>query len=98
MYRPPSALIGRPTWRAIVVSYALVATIPVSLLFLSQPVVLAVTGAAIAGLFVAGRRFYRLVQCYSDCESITWNPAGRAQVTVTQRSGGRGENHEQSCC
>ncbi|WP_227373662.1 hypothetical protein [Haladaptatus halobius] len=89
MFRPPldpgdRPLIDQPTWRSIIVSYALMAAIPLLLWIVSQPLAGTVTLAGIAGLLVGGRRVYRLIRCFYDCQRFTFNLGGKAQITVAQ--------------
>ncbi|WP_137285969.1 hypothetical protein [Halorussus salinisoli] len=65
-------------------SYVLVTAIPLLLWFVSQPLVGTVALASIAGLFVGGRRVYRLTRCFYDCQGFTFDLGGTAQITVTQ--------------
>lgn len=89
MHRPPldprdRPLIETPTWRNVLVSYAMVAAIPLLLWVVSQPLVGSVTLAAVVGLLVGGRRAYRLTRCFYDCQGFTFDLGGKAQITVTQ--------------
>lgn len=89
MFRPPldprdRSLIDRPTWRGVVVSYGLVAAVPLLLWVVSYPRVGTVTLAGIASLFVGGRRIHRLLRCLDDCRGITFDLLGRARITVVQ--------------
>ena len=89
MFRPlfdprDRLLIDQPTWRSVLVSYALVAAIPVLLWIVSRPLAGTVILASIAVLFVGGRRVYRLIRCFYDCQGFTFDLVGKAQITVTQ--------------
>lgn len=89
MFRPPlkpreRPLIDQPTWQSIVVSYALVAVIPLLLWVVSYPRTGTVTLAGIAGLLIGGQRAYRLIRCFYDCQGFTFDLLGRARITVTQ--------------
>jgi hypothetical protein len=77
-------LIEEPTWRSIIVSYAMMTVIPLLLWVLSQPLDGMVALAAIGGLFVGGRRVYRLIHCFSDYQEFAFNLGGKVQITVTQ--------------
>jgi hypothetical protein len=95
MIRPPldprdRPLVDRPTWQSVVASYALVAAIPFLLWLVSSPVAGTVTLAAIAGLFVGGRRAHRLVRCFYDCQQFTVDLLGRARITVAQTPANEG--------
>lgn len=89
MVRPPldpqdPPLIESPKWRSVFASYALMAAIPLLLWIVSQPVAGTVTLAGIASLFIGGRRANRLVRCFYDCQRLTFDLLGRAQITITQ--------------
>lgn len=91
MLRPPldprdCPLIEQPTWRSILVSYALVAAVPLLLWVISQPLAGTVTLGTIAGLFVGGRRAYKLTRCFYDCQGFTFDLGGKVQITVAQIS------------
>jgi hypothetical protein len=77
-------LIEEPTWRSIIVSYAMMTVIPLLLWVLSQPLDGMVTLAAIGGLFVGGQRAYRLIHRFSDYQEFAFNLGGKVQITVTQ--------------
>ncbi|WP_458208000.1 hypothetical protein [Haladaptatus sp. NG-SE-30] len=89
MFRPPldprdRPLIEHPTWRSVLVSYTLVAAIPILLWVVSQPLTGIVALASIAGLLTGGRRAYRLTRCFYDCQGFTFSVGGKAQITVSQ--------------
>lgn len=91
MFRPPidprdRPLVEPPTWRSIVVSYALVAVVLLLLWVVSYPRAGAVILAGIAGLFIGGRRAYRLIRCCYNCEEFSFDLFGRARITVSQTS------------
>jgi len=79
--RPP---IESPTWQSVLLSYGLVAVIPLLLWVVSQPVAGIVTLGGIAGLFIGGRRAYRLIRCFYNCQEFTFDLLGRARITVAQ--------------
>ena len=89
MYRPPSdprdrPRIERPTWQQVLLSYAMVAALPVLLWVASEPLVGTAAIATAGGLFVGGRRAHALVRCFDDCEEFAFDLGGRARVTVRQ--------------
>lgn len=76
--------IEQPTWRSILVSYALVAAFPLLLWGISQPLAGAVTLATLAGLFVGGRGVYKLTRCFYVCQEFTVDLGRTARITVAQ--------------
>lgn len=89
MFRPPldprtRPLIERPTWGKVIVSYAVMAAIPLLLWVGSHPLVGLATLAGVAALLVAGRRAHRLLRCFHECPGITFELAGTARITVSQ--------------
>lgn len=93
MNRPPLDTRDRPerkspTWGGVVVSYALVAAIPMLLWVVSSPVAGVAALAGAGALLVAGRHSYRLLRCYRECEAMTVALLGRARITITQMEDG----------
>lgn len=91
MFRPPfdprdRPLIDRPTWRSVLVSYATMAVVPLLLWAVSRPLEGTVTLVGIAVLCVGGRRVHRLRRCFYECQKLTFDVAGKAQITITQIS------------
>jgi len=91
MYRPPRDPRNHqvpqvPSWRGILVSYVLVAAIPLLLWVVSQPVTGTVVLAAIGGLFISARRGLRLAHCFYDCGGFAFNLGGKVQVCIVQPS------------
>lgn len=89
MFRSPRdpqdhARITNLTWRSILVSYALVATIPLLLWSTSNVLASTVTLAGVAGLIIGGRHAYKLRCCFYQCQELTFRLGETAQVTVTQ--------------
>lgn len=89
MFRLPISPRDRPskpplTWRSVVVSYALTAGIPLLLWVVMNPLAGSVMLAAVASLYVGGRRAARLIRCFYDCKGFTFDLLGRARITVTQ--------------
>lgn len=89
MFRPPldprdRPLVEQPTWRSVLVSYAVVAAIPLLLWVVSRPLAGTVTLGAVAGLIVGGRRAYGLTRCFYDCQGFTFDLVGKAQITVAR--------------
>jgi len=88
MFRPPldprdRPLTDEPTRRNVVVSYALVAAVPLLLWAVSYPLASVVAFGTIAGLFTGGRRAYRLIRCFHDCQRFAFDLGGTARITVT---------------
>lgn len=89
MVRPPldpndPSLIDQPTWRSVIASYAILASIPLLLWIVSQPLAGSVALAAAVGLAVGARRAYELLRCFYDCQAMVFDLGGRARITVTQ--------------
>lgn len=90
MYHPPRDP-GRgdrprnPTWRELLVSYAVVAAIPGLLWAASNP--LAGVAGAVVLLVAAGvaRRAYRIVRCLATCREIVLDVGDRVRITVVRR-------------
>ena len=74
----------RPTWRNILVSYAMVAAIPLLLFVVSQPLVGSAGLATSIGLAVGARRARKLRRCFYDCQAFAFDVGGRARITVTR--------------
>lgn len=89
MYQPPfdprpNSVATAPTWRALLVRYAVVAAVPILLWAVSQPVTAVLAVGAIAALSIATRRGYGLVRCFSDCQAMVFDLGGVARITVRQ--------------
>jgi hypothetical protein len=89
MYRPPSdprprSTTSGPTWRALLVRYAIVAAVPILLWAVSQPVTAVLALGAIAVLGTAARRGYGLVRCFYDCQAMIFDLGGVARITIRQ--------------
>lgn len=89
MFRPPHGpqdppQITNPTWRSILVSYALVTAIPLLLWAISNPLAGTLTLAGVAGFIISGRHVYRLRRCFYQCQELTFRLGETAQITVTQ--------------
>jgi len=89
MYKPPRdprdrPLIEQPTWQRVFVSYAMIAVIFLLIWGVSQPRAGVVVLAAIVGLFIGGRRAYRLTRHFYDCREFTFELGGKIKITVTQ--------------
>lgn len=76
--------VEQPTWRGILVSYALVAAVPLLLWVSSHQLAGAVTLALLAGLFVGGRGVFMLTRCFHVCQEFTVDLGGTAWITVAQ--------------
>jgi hypothetical protein len=88
MYEPPSDSNARTdsdrlTWRRVVVSYAMMAAIPVLLWAVGEPVTAGLLAAGGAGAVVATTRARRLSRCVEHCEGLAADLPGTVDVTVT---------------
>lgn len=89
MYRPPldprdRPLNEAPTGGTVVMSYGLMALLPLLVWVVSRPVAGTVTIVSVASLFIGGRRLYRLIRCFYDCEAFSFELRGRARITIAQ--------------
>lgn len=86
MYEPPldprdPRASDEPSWRAVLVSYAAMAAIPLFLWVFSQPLAGTVVGA-VAVLIVGLRRASRLVHCFVDCGGLAVDVGGKVRVCI----------------
>ena len=93
MYIPPidprdHAATRQPTWRNVLVAYALLAAVALSLWVVSNPVAGAVLVVAIAGLAVGGHRAVELGRCLVECREFAVDLVGDVRVTVTKNPAG----------
>jgi hypothetical protein len=79
----PGPLPGRPTWRGILVGYALVLAVPALLWAISQPVTAGVAAAGLLGGRVATRRGVWFVRCLRDCGAVS-RSLGCVRITVSR--------------
>ncbi|WP_157971746.1 hypothetical protein [Halorussus litoreus] len=101
MSRPPldpqdRIALRNPTWRNVLVSYAMVLAVPIALWAVSEPLAGAVVVATLAGLAVATRRAYGLVRCFRQCRGFAFDLGETARITVTQTSSD--EVNAANCC
>jgi len=101
MSRPPldprdRIALRNPTWRNVLVSYAMVLAVPVALWAVSQPLAGGVVVATLAGLVVAARRAYGLVRCFRQCREFAFHVGETARITVTRTPGD--EVNAANCC
>ncbi|QLG61668.1 hypothetical protein HUG12_07980 [Halorarum salinum] len=75
-------MIDQPTWRSVLVSYAAMAAIPLSLWAVSRPLAAVAVLAAAAALFVGVRRAPGLARCYRECRGIAFDLGGTVRVTI----------------
>jgi hypothetical protein len=61
----------------------MVAVIPLLVWGVSQPRAGVVVLAAIFGLYIGGRRAYRLTRCFYACQEFTFELGGKIKITVT---------------
>ena len=79
----PRPLPERPTWRGILVGYALVLAVPALLWAISQPVAAGVATTALVGGTVVTRRAAWLVRCLHDCGAVSL-ALGRVRITIAR--------------
>lgn len=89
MIRPPHdphdlPRTTNPTWRSILVSYALVAAIPLLLWAISNPFAATVSLVGVAGLLIGGHHAYKLRRCFYQCQELRFRLGETAQITVAQ--------------
>jgi hypothetical protein len=87
MYQPPLGPrpgATEPTWRTLLVRYAVVAAVPILLWAVSQPVASLLALGGIAAIGIAARRGYGLVRCFYDCEAMVFDLGGKARITISQ--------------
>lgn len=77
-------LIEQPTWRSILVSYALVAAVPLLLWAISNLLAGTVTLVGVTALVIGGRHAYKLRRCFYRCQKLTFQLGEIAQITITQ--------------
>ena len=89
MFRPPHdpqdlPRITNPTWRSILVSYVLIAAVPLLLWVISNPLAGTITLVGVTALVIGGRHAYKLRRCFYHCQELTFRLGETAQITVTQ--------------
>ena len=72
-----------PTWKGILISYAMIVAVPFILWVVSQPLVGTAVLAGIVSLAIGLRRGYRLAHCFSHCERIVIDLGEAARITIT---------------
>lgn len=92
MYEPPSDPTARTdadrlTWRRVLVSYAMMAAIPLVLWAVSEPVTAGLVAAGSAGVAVATTHARRLARCVEQCEGLAADLPGTVDVAVTWGAG-----------
>lgn len=80
-YYPPN---DRLTWQTVLVSYTMLAAIPLLLWVVSYPLVGSAVLAAVVGLFIVARRASELVRCFYECQRFTFDLGRTVQITVTR--------------
>lgn len=80
-YRPAPT---QPTWRNILVSYAILASVPALLWVVSQPSTRIAGVVAVVGLALVARRLHRLIRCFYDCQGFAFDLGQRVRITITQ--------------
>ena len=89
MHRPPPdprqlRAPVRPTWRNILVSYAMIAVLFLALVSVSYPLLGSVSIVSLVGSAVAVRRAARLARCVRDCGGFSYDLAGGVRISVCQ--------------
>lgn len=79
---PPDRL----TWRDVLGAYAAIASVPLALWGVANPLTGALALATVAGLLVVGPSAVRLARCVVECERLTFEVGRTVRVTVA-RSG-----------
>lgn len=72
----------RLTWRRVLVSYALMAAIPVLLWAASSPLAAGLVAAGSAGAVVTTRQARRLARCVRTCRRLAVDLPGTVRLTV----------------
>jgi hypothetical protein len=62
----------------------MVATIPLLLWVVSQPVAGAILVTALVGLALGARHVYKLARCLFECGGFTFELGGKIRVCITQ--------------
>lgn len=70
------------TWERVLVSYAMMAAIPLLLWVVSRPLAGTVVLASAGGLLVGARRASRLVRCFHRCRGFAFDLGERVRITV----------------
>ncbi len=91
MHRPPPdprkyRTTTDPTWRGILVSYLMVASFPLLLWVVSQPVAGTVVVTAIVGLALGVRHVHKLARCFFECGGFAFELGGKIRVCIAQPS------------
>lgn len=77
-----------PSWRSILLSFGLLAVIPLALWVLPAPLtrvtLLGVAVGSIAGLVVGVRRAHALIRCFQDCRAMVFDVGDTVQITVSR--------------
>lgn len=73
-----------PSRRDLLVTYALLAAVPLSLWAVAHPTAGALAVATVAGLVTVGRRAAAVARCLATCRQLTFDLAGDIRVTVTR--------------
>lgn len=93
MYQPSSdprdgPLVDQPTWRGVLAAYVAIATVPLALFAVSNPLAGAGVVASLGVLAVGARRTATLVECFHECQGFAFDVAGRVRITVAHPSSG----------
>lgn len=75
----------QPTWDTVLLSYAMVAAIPVVLWIAANPVIGLVAVGAIASLGFGARKAAGLVRCFYECRRLAFDVGDVARITVCRR-------------
>lgn len=78
--------LDEPTWDHVLVSYAMVAAIPVVLWTLANPAIGLVTIGAIASLALGARKAAGVVRCFYECRRLAFDVGDVARITVCRRA------------
>jgi hypothetical protein len=81
---PTRPLDERLTWRSILVSYAMMAAVPLLLWVAGRPLLRATAVAAVVGAFLAVRRGAALKRCFYECGGFAFDLGGRVRVQISR--------------
>ncbi|MFB6298740.1 MAG: hypothetical protein ABEH65_00590 [Halobacteriales archaeon] len=92
MYPPATILTSRsttqpPSWSALVVSYALIPIVFLSLWILEQPLAGSFVIATLAGIGLGTRRILTVIRCVRDCGACSLAVAGDIHITIARIDG-----------
>jgi hypothetical protein len=81
---PTRPLDERLTWRSILVSYAMMAAVPLLLWVAGRPLLRVTAVAAVVGAFAVARRGAALRRCFYECGGFAFDLGGSVRVTISR--------------